>query len=80
MGRCVRLPGVLWLTSVAEWASGDLTQVVTWDYNTSDSVSYHTWQRQNQAVLGEANQVAAWGTWYLATSSSNGVSDEALYG
>lgn len=56
-----------------EWASGDLSQVITWDYNTTDGVSYHTFQRQNQAVFTEAGEIAAWGTWYLATSSSDGL-------
>lgn len=49
--------------------------MVTWDYSTTDGVSYHTFERQNQAVFSEAGEIAAWGTWYLATSSSDGVSD-----
>ncbi|KAB5539391.1 hypothetical protein GE09DRAFT_1226209 [Coniochaeta sp. 2T2.1] len=56
-----------------EWASGDTSQVITWDYGTSDGVSYHTFQRQNQAEFAEAGEIAAWGTWYLATSASDGV-------
>ncbi|KAH8902414.1 DUF1793-domain-containing protein [Coniochaeta sp. PMI_546] len=60
-----------------EWASGDLSQVITWDYNTSNGVSYHTFQRQNQAVFGETGEIAAWGTWYLATSSTDGLTFRA---
>ncbi|KAB5554833.1 hypothetical protein GE09DRAFT_141790 [Coniochaeta sp. 2T2.1] len=56
-----------------EWASGDTSQVITWDYGTSDGVSYHTFQRQNQAEFAEAGEIAAWGTWYLATSANDGV-------
>jgi hypothetical protein len=64
---------------LAEWASGDLSQVVTWDYSTSAGVSYHTFQRQSQGIFSEAGEIAAWGTWYLATSSSDGVSNKSLH-
>lgn len=60
---------------VAEWASGDTSQVITWDHGESSGVSYHTFERQNQVQFAEANEIAAWGTWYLATSTGDGVSD-----
>lgn len=62
------------LTKLLEWASGDLSQVVNWDFGTADGVSYHKFFRANQAPFTESGEIAAWGTWYLATSSANDVS------
>lgn len=47
--------------------------MITWDHDVSENVSYHSFQRQTQQVFVENNEIAAWGTWYLATSNQNGV-------
>jgi hypothetical protein len=62
------------LTRYIEWASGDPTAIITWDYATSDGVAYSTFARQDQQVLSEVNQQASWGSWYWSTADVEGVS------
>jgi hypothetical protein len=66
----------IWLTANAraEWASGDVSQVVEWETSTSGDISYHKFFRQTQEQFKESNEIASWGNWYLATRSGNGVS------
>ncbi|KAK3682152.1 hypothetical protein B0T22DRAFT_277242 [Podospora appendiculata] len=56
-----------------EWASGDLSQVINWDHNTSGNLSYHKFFRANQAQFSESGEIASWGTWYLSTDSTDGL-------
>ncbi len=55
-----------WLT-VAEWASGDNSQVIQWESVAKDGVRYHKFWRKEQQKFTEQNEVAAWGNWYWAT-------------
>jgi hypothetical protein len=57
-----------------EWTSGDPNQVIKWDTGVLNNVSYHKITRGNESVFEETNDVASWGTWYLATRSSGDVS------
>ncbi|KAI1762401.1 glutaminase A [Hypoxylon sp. FL1150] len=57
-----------------EWASGDLSAVITWEYDTADGVAYHQFQREDQEDLTESNQQANWGTWFWSTSDEDGLS------
>lgn len=59
---------------VPEWASGDDSAVVQWDYNTASGVAYHTITRQQQKEFAEDREQAAWGTWYWSTADGDGVS------
>ncbi|KAI1773444.1 glutaminase A [Hypoxylon cercidicola] len=58
----------------AEWASGDLNAVVTWEYNSADGVAYHQFQRQDQEEITETNQQANWGTWFWSTKDVDSLS------
>lgn len=62
------------LTVRAEWASGDISQVVAWDTGVSGDVTYHKFYRQSQEQFKESGEIASWGNWYLATRSGTGVS------
>jgi hypothetical protein len=66
-------PGT-WLTAGAEWASGDVSQVVEWGPGTIGDVVYHKFFRQVQEEFRESSEIASWGNWYLATRSGSGVS------
>ncbi|KAL2198179.1 hypothetical protein P885DRAFT_34650 [Corynascus similis CBS 632.67] len=68
-----------------EWASGDNSQVVEWDNGASDDIVYHKFFRRTQEEFREANEIASWGTWYLATRADEGLTwqigaDEAVRG
>ncbi|KAI0134147.1 glutaminase GtaA [Xylariales sp. AK1849] len=56
-----------------EWASGDPTAVINWDYATASGVAYHTFARQNQTEMSEINQQASWGNWYWSTADGEGL-------
>ncbi|KAK6864004.1 hypothetical protein PG990_006557 [Apiospora arundinis] len=56
-----------------EWASGDDSAVIQWDYNTSNGVAYHTIARQQQNEMAEDREQAAWGTWYYSTADGPGL-------
>ncbi|KAK0707584.1 hypothetical protein B0H67DRAFT_494625 [Lasiosphaeris hirsuta] len=56
-----------------EWASGDVSQVINWDHATSGTVNYHQFFRANQQQFAESGEIASWGTWYLSTSSGDGL-------
>lgn len=57
-----------------EWASGDLSAVIEWDYGTSDGVAYHEFHRQSQTPITETREIPNWGTFYWSTSDSDGLS------
>ncbi|KAI1850635.1 hypothetical protein JX265_004345 [Neoarthrinium moseri] len=56
-----------------EWASGDPTALINWDFGTSNGVAYHTFARQDQQEFAEVNQQASWGTWYWSSAEGDGV-------
>ncbi|KAI0206870.1 glutaminase GtaA [Astrocystis sublimbata] len=56
-----------------EWASGDLSAVIEWDYASSDGVAYHTFHRQNQTEISETNELPNWGDFYWSTSDTDGL-------
>ncbi|KAI2618159.1 glutaminase A [Hypoxylon sp. NC1633] len=58
----------------AEWASGSLDSIVTWDYQSADGVAYHTFQLQDQAPISETNNQANWGTWFWSTQDGENLS------
>ncbi|OTA70540.1 glutaminase A [Hypoxylon sp. EC38] len=58
----------------AEWASGDLSAIVQWDYNSADGVAYHQFERQNQQPISETNQLPNWGTWFWSTKDVDNLS------
>lgn len=64
----------IWLTADAEWASGDVSQVVEWGPGTHGDVVYHKFFRQVQEEFRESSEIASWGNWYLVTRSGSGVS------
>ncbi|KAL2022016.1 hypothetical protein VTK56DRAFT_6256 [Thermocarpiscus australiensis] len=57
----------------AEWASGDLSQVIQWDTGASGDIAYHKFFRANQQQFAESSEIASWGDWYLATRSGSGM-------
>lgn len=61
----------------AEWASGDRSQVAEWSQGVvrgaSGDISYHKFWRQLQQEFSENSDQAAWGYWYYATETGNGV-------
>jgi len=60
--------------TAAEWASGDVSQVVQWEAGSNGGIAYHRFWRQNQEEFRESREIASWGNWYLATRSEEGVS------
>ncbi|OTA98748.1 hypothetical protein M426DRAFT_69183 [Hypoxylon sp. CI-4A] len=58
----------------AEWASGDLSAVIQWDYDTADGVAYHQFSRQDQEPISETNQQPNWGTWFWSTKDVDNLS------
>ncbi|KAL1297628.1 hypothetical protein AAFC00_006185 [Neodothiora populina] len=57
----------------AEWASGDRSNAVTWDYGLTGDVAYHRFQRQVQQVFTQNNDQAEWGSWLYATEEIDGM-------
>ncbi|KAH9906652.1 glutaminase A [Xylariomycetidae sp. FL2044] len=57
----------------AEWASGDNTAIIEWDYDTADGVAYHQFAREDQEEITESNQQANWGNWYWSTKDEDGL-------
>ncbi|KAL1872452.1 hypothetical protein VTK73DRAFT_1489 [Phialemonium thermophilum] len=67
----------VYMDVTGEWTSGDLSQTVNWEFGTSGDVSYHKFFRANQQVFTESGEIASWGTWYLATSSADGLTQRS---
>ncbi|KAI0024147.1 glutaminase GtaA [Xylariomycetidae sp. FL0641] len=63
----------LYADVTGEWAAGDTSLVIEWDYGTSDGVAYHQFALQNQTEFTESNQQANWGDWYWATNDGEGL-------
>ena len=56
-----------WLFNlVAEWSSGDRSQMVTWNTVSNSDVIYHSIRLQKLAVFNEVNDRAQWGNLYYA--------------
>lgn len=51
-----------------------MTQVVEWDFDTTNGVSYHKIVLENPVPFVEYGEIAAWGTWFLSTAAGDGVS------
>ena len=62
----------LYLKFIAEWLSGDITQVIKWNTTSNNSVIYHAATRSIPAVFSEINTQAEWGTLYYAMRSVSG--------
>ncbi|KAI1303429.1 glutaminase GtaA [Xylaria venustula] len=56
-----------------EWASGTLTNVIEWDYGSSDGVAFHEFYLQTQTEISESGELPNWGTFYWATGDSDGL-------
>ncbi|KAK1750810.1 hypothetical protein QBC47DRAFT_392602 [Echria macrotheca] len=56
-----------------EWASGDNSAVINWDTGSSGNLAYHKFFRADQQEFKEAHEIASWGTWYLSTDSTKGL-------
>ncbi|KAL2264924.1 hypothetical protein VTJ83DRAFT_7434 [Remersonia thermophila] len=59
----------VYMDVTGEWASGDVSEGIRWESGISGDVSYHKFYRESQEELKEDDEIAAWGSWYLATSS-----------
>ena len=60
------------LKFVAEWLSGDWSQVIVWSATANNDVVYLTAQLQSPAVFGEISTQAEWGTLYHAMKNVSG--------
>jgi len=54
---------------VAEWSSGDRSQMVIWNTVSNSDVIYHSVRRQKLAVFDEVSGQAEWGNLYYAIKS-----------
>ena len=68
----VIIPTPLCLKIIAEWLSGDRSQVIAWNTTSNNDAVYHTASLRNQAVFNEINTQAEWGTLYYAMKSVSG--------
>ena len=57
------------LKVVAEWMSGDRSQVIVWSTTANSDVVYHSVNLQNQAVFNEIATQQEWGTLHIAMKS-----------
>ncbi|KAK4229404.1 hypothetical protein QBC38DRAFT_108681 [Podospora fimiseda] len=64
----------VYMDVTGEFASGDQSQVIQWETGESDGITYLHFWRKNQSEFAEASEIAAWGHWYLATSTTEGMS------
>ena len=63
------------LTTHLEWASGDSSTPIEWEYGTTpQNTSYHKVSRQTQLLWSEIGDRAEWGNWYWATKETSGYS------
>ena len=64
---------VLWcLKVVAEWMSGDRSQIVIWSTTTNSDVVYHSVTLQNPTLFEEIDTQQEWGTLHIAMKSVRG--------
>ncbi|CAP61726.1 uncharacterized protein PODANS_4_2950 [Podospora anserina S mat+] len=56
-----------------EWASGDNSEKVQWEFGTESNLYYLKFWRENQHEFKEANEIASWGNWYLSTGFHEGL-------
>jgi len=67
----------LYVDISGEWASGDSSSVITWDYSTttktSPKVAFHTFERETQLLFSEINDRAEWGSWYWTADTAEGL-------
>ncbi|KAH8813098.1 glutaminase GtaA [Xylogone sp. PMI_703] len=61
----------LYVDTSADWAAGDKTSPVQWDYGTTGKLAYHKFYPQNQLLVSETNQQPDWGYWYWATETAS---------
>ena len=60
----------LWcLKVVAEWMSGDRSQIITWSTTTNSNVVYHSVSLQNPTLFEEIATQQEWGTLHIAMKS-----------
>ena len=66
------------MLTVVEWASGDPTAEITWEYGvTPNNTAYHKFYRTTQLLFSETNDQAEWGSWYLAIAQDDTLSFES---
>ncbi|KAF8263273.1 hypothetical protein EI94DRAFT_1598265 [Lactarius quietus] len=58
---------------VAEWLSGDKTQMIAWSTTSNNEVIYHSAKLENPAEFTEINTQAEWGTLYYAMKSGSNI-------
>ncbi|KAK4194579.1 hypothetical protein QBC40DRAFT_319021 [Triangularia verruculosa] len=57
----------------AEWASGDNSQYIDWEFGTAENLYYLKFWRENQYIFHEDSEIASWGNWYLSTGFHDGL-------
>lgn len=48
-----------------------------WDYGTHQNVAYHKFYLQDQQLVSENNQQAAWGSWYWTTQNTHSLTHQS---
>ncbi|KAJ9156616.1 Glutaminase-like protein [Pleurostoma richardsiae] len=56
-----------------EFASGDASKIIDWDFGIADSVAFHRITLTDQTLFSESSEQANWGTWFLSTAEEDGV-------
>jgi len=74
VGEVVVVPTLLCLRIVAEWVSGNKSQVILWTGIGDNSVIGHTVRRQNPTLSDEVSTDTEWGTLhhFMETVSGGG--------
>ncbi|KAK3170913.1 hypothetical protein OEA41_002997 [Lepraria neglecta] len=62
----------LYADITAEWASGDRSAVVEWEYGVTpnETIAYHQFYRQTQLLWSEITDQTEYGSWYWATDNA----------
>jgi hypothetical protein len=63
---------LLCLRVVAEWMSGDRSQIITWTTTTNSDVVFHSVSLQNPTLFEEIATQQEWGTLHIAMKSVRG--------
>ena len=67
----------LYADASAEWASGGRDSIVEWEYDATETLSYHKFYRQTPQIFTEINQQAEWGRWWWATDGVDGLTHQS---
>ncbi|KAK3994663.1 hypothetical protein QBC44DRAFT_43312 [Cladorrhinum sp. PSN332] len=66
----------VYMDVTGEWASGNHTEILHWNVGNSEDITYLNFWRDNQTEFAEVRETAAWGSWYLATQTTEGLSHQ----